>query len=402
MKRALATILAADVAQYSSHMEEHEASTLAHLARLRGLMDPIIVRFNGRIANTAGDSVIAVFESPVEAVEAAIAIQEAHKAYNAGVPERERLRYRIGVNIGDVTIQPNGDVLGGGVNIAARLESVAVPGGICVSENVYEQVDRKLPTTLTKLGEQYVKNLEKPIKVYAIGEASNRMGLRFQTSLTKTMKRPATQLVMVCLALAASVLSVYLLLNIRTPDWATRGDEHGQFKGLTKAQIVAKFDLVTEGHFENSDYYIIRYWGGLTMDVLEELAEALGGHVVTINSPAENAYLYDLSLRKPGHWMVQDISDGSKQVSGPMIGFVQAPGSVEPDQGWQWLDGEKVSYTNWGRGSPGNSKGHQNLAQFRAMGTEPGPFWDDIDDCQDSVIIEVPAGGQRKASAAGG
>ncbi len=398
MKRTLATIFAADIAQYSTHMEEHEASTLSNLVQLRLLMDRIIAEYNGRIANTAGDSVIAVFESPVEAVEAAIKVQEAHKAYNAGVPGRERLRYRIGVNIGDVTIQPNGDVLGGGVNIAARLESVAVPGGICVSENVYDQVDRKLPTTLTKLGEQYLKNLEKPIKVYAIGEASNRMGQRFQTSLTKTMKRPATQLIMVCLAIVASFLSVYLLLNIRTPDWATRGDEHGQFKGLTKEQILRKFDLVTEGHFQNSDYYIIRYWGGLTMDVLDELAQALGGHVVTINSPTENTYLFDLSLQQPGHWMVQDISDGSKQISGPMIGLVQPPGSVEPDQGWQWLDGEKVNYTNWGRGSPSNSKGHQSLAQFRSMGTEPVPYWDDIDDCQDSVIIEVPAAGPEKVT----
>ncbi|QFY62881.1 hypothetical protein FZ934_21275 (plasmid) [Rhizobium grahamii] len=391
MKRTLATILAADVAQYSTHMEAHEASTLAHLAELRERMDPIIAKHNGRIANTAGDSVIAVFESPVEAVEAAIEIQEAHKTYNTGVKEQERLRYRIGINIGDVTIQPNGDVLGAGVNIAARLESVAAPGGICVSENVFEQVDRKLPTTLTKLGEQYVKNLEKPIKVYAIGTGSNGAGRWLQASLVRMLKRPSTQLAIIGLAFAAVMLSLYLFMNIRTPDWATRGNERGQFKGLSKNEILAKFDLVTTGHFENSDYYIIRYWGGLTMDVLEELAEALGGHVVTINSAAENMYLFDLSLKQPGHWMVQDISDGSKQSSGPMIGFVQTPGSVEPDQGWHWLDGERVSFTNWDRGSPGNSKGHQDLAQFRARDANPVPYWDDIDDCQDSVIIEVPA-----------
>ncbi|MBW9054991.1 adenylate/guanylate cyclase domain-containing protein [Rhizobium mesosinicum] len=391
MRRTLATILAADVAQYSSHMEEHETSTLFHLVELRSRMDPLIAKYNGRIANTAGDSIIAVFESPVEAVEAAIEIQEAHKAYNAGVKERERLFYRIGINIGDVTIQQNGDVLGGGVNIAARLESVAVPGGICVSENVYEQVDRKLPTTLTKLGEQYVKNLEKPIKVYAIGPTSNSFGHALQTFLIRTVKRPSMQLTIVSLALVATMLSGYLLLNIRTPDWATRGDEQGQFNGLTKQEILAKFDLVTTGHFQNSDYYIIRYWGGLTMDVLEELADALGGHVVTINSAAENMYLFDLSLQQPGHWMVQDISDGSKQVSGPMIGLVQTPGSVEPGQGWHWLDGETVTFTNWKQGGPENSKGHQNLAQFRANGMTPVPYWDDIDDCQDSVIIEVPA-----------
>lgn len=144
------------------------------------------------------------------------------------------------------------------------------------------------------------------------------------------------------------------------------------------------------GKFENSDYYIIRYSGGLTIDVLENWAEALGGHVATINSAAENMYLFKLSLQRPGHWMVQDITDGSKQISGPMIGFVQSPGSEEPGGGWHWLDGEKVTYTNWKPGGPENAKGHQNFAQFRANGTEPVPVWDDIDDTQGSVIVEVP------------
>ncbi|MBY5565923.1 hypothetical protein HFO55_01430 [Rhizobium leguminosarum] len=81
------------------------------------------------------------------------------------------------------------------------------------------------------------------------------------------------------------------------------------------------------------------------------------------------------------------------QTSGPMIGFVQTPGSVEPDQGWHWIDGEEVTYINWGRGSPGNSDGNQSLAQFRSNTSSPEPIWDDIGNCQDSVIIEVPIKG---------
>ncbi|MGO6966592.1 adenylate/guanylate cyclase domain-containing protein [Rhizobium johnstonii] len=392
MRRTLATIFAADIAQYSTHMEEHEASTLSNLVQLRLLMDPIIAKYNGRIANTAGDSVIAVFESPVEAVQAAIEIQEEHKFFNATVKEGERLHYRIGVNIGDVTVQPNGDVLGAGVNIAARLESIAAPGGICVSENVFDQVDRKIPTTLIKLGEHFVKNLDKPLKVYSIGPTGDSFGHRVQVSGIKLLKRPTTQLSIIALALAACILSIYLVLNLRNPIWASRTPERVSFKSLTKEQLLAKFDLITKGHFETSDYYVIRTWG-INMESLEELARGLGGHVVAIGSAAENMYLFNLSLEQEGHWMVQDIADGTTQTSGPMIGFVQTPGSVEPDQGWHWINGEAVTYINWGRGSPSNSNGNQSLAQFRTNTNAPEPIWDDIGNCQDSVIIEVPVKG---------
>ncbi|MBP2446416.1 hypothetical protein JOH51_003855 [Rhizobium leguminosarum] len=185
-------------------------------------MDAIIRRHEGSIANTAGDSVIAVFDSAVEAVLAAIDIQAAHKTYSETVPPAQRLKYRIGINIGDVTVQPNGDVLGGGVNIAARLESIAQPGGICLTESVFEQVDRKLPTDLKKIGEHYVKNLAKPISVYAISDADESLMALSKRKSAAFIRKPAFLAGLAILTVAAFGASVFLLTQQRTPEWAQR------------------------------------------------------------------------------------------------------------------------------------------------------------------------------------
>ena len=132
MKRKIAAILAADVAGYSRLVAEDEEETLTRLAAFRQVFDDFVGRCGGRIFNTAGDSVMCEFDSAVEAVRAAIDIQEALRTRNRALPPGRRLQFRIGITIGDV-VERGGDLLGDGVNIAARLESLAEPGGICVS-----------------------------------------------------------------------------------------------------------------------------------------------------------------------------------------------------------------------------------------------------------------------------
>jgi class 3 adenylate cyclase len=167
VKRKLATILAADVQGYSRLMGRDEEGTLQTLAGHREVMDAIIARFHGRIANTAGDSVLAEFESPVEGVRAAVEIQEALGARNASLPPERRMQFRIGVNLGDIMVK-DGDLLGDGVNIAARLQSIAEPGGVFISGTVFDQVDGKLNLGIVSIGEQRVKNITKPVRAYRI------------------------------------------------------------------------------------------------------------------------------------------------------------------------------------------------------------------------------------------
>lgn len=172
IERRLAAIFAADVAGYSRLMEMDEVGTLRILTDYRQIMDRLISEHGGRIANTAGDSVLAEFPSAVDAVQCAIDVQYALSQEIQDRHEEPNLRFRIGVHVGDVMVQ-NGDLFGDGVNIAARLQSVADPGGICLSEAAYGYVRKSLPLTFHDLGEQHVKNMEEAIRAFAIGPQSN-------------------------------------------------------------------------------------------------------------------------------------------------------------------------------------------------------------------------------------
>jgi adenylate cyclase len=165
-QRRLAAILAADVVGYSRLMGEDEAGTLARLKSLRReLVQPKITERKGRIVKLMGDGLLAEFPSVVEAVKCAVDIQQDMAAREADVPEERRIRLRIGVNLGDIIVEGS-DIYGDGVNVAARLESLAEPGGICISGKVYEEIGSKLPTAFEDLGEQEVKNIPKPVRVY--------------------------------------------------------------------------------------------------------------------------------------------------------------------------------------------------------------------------------------------
>jgi adenylate cyclase len=165
LERRLVAILAADVAGYSRLMGVDEEGTLATLSDFRLITDRLIADHGGRICGTAGDSILAAFGSALAAVQCAIDIQNELAASNQALDEGRRMQFRIGVNVGDVMVK-EGDIFGDGVNIAARLEGLAEPGGICISRGVHDHVAKKLPYDFEDLGERSVKNIAQPIRVF--------------------------------------------------------------------------------------------------------------------------------------------------------------------------------------------------------------------------------------------
>jgi adenylate cyclase len=166
-QRRLAAILCADVAGYSRLMNADEFGTLRLLNSHREIVERQISQAGGRIANTAGDSILAEFPSAVDAVQCALGIQERIGAVNQEVSEERRVTFRVGVHVGEIMVR-DGDLYGGGVNIAARMEGVARPGSVCLSGSAHEFVHRTLPLTFEDLGPQLVKNLDTPIRAYLV------------------------------------------------------------------------------------------------------------------------------------------------------------------------------------------------------------------------------------------
>ena len=164
--------MAADVAGYSRLMGLDEVGTARTLREHRAVTDALVAKHGGRIVKTTGDGVLLEFSSVVDAVECAVAMQAVMAQRNEGVPQDRCMLFRIGINLGDILIEGE-DILGDGVNVAARLEGIAEPGGICISSSAYEQVRGKVPVEFTDLGEQTLKNIARPIRAYAVGPKAN-------------------------------------------------------------------------------------------------------------------------------------------------------------------------------------------------------------------------------------
>ena len=189
MKRKIAAIFAADIAGYSRLVAEDEEETLRRLASYRQVTDDFIAKYGGRIFNTAGDAVLAEFPSAVEAVRCAIDIQESLRTRNLAYPSSRQMAFRIGITIGDV-VERDGDLLGDGVNIAARLEGLAEVGGICVSRAVHEQVANKLSVQFADIGAQEVTNIPTPVHAYMV--AMRREDGTYGTPQVKKPIKPGT------------------------------------------------------------------------------------------------------------------------------------------------------------------------------------------------------------------
>jgi class 3 adenylate cyclase len=172
VERKLSTILSADVAEFSRLMGEDEEQTLRTFRGHKKVFESLVTMHRGRVFNTAGDAILAEFSSAVEAVRCATDIQSALRTRNDQLPVSRQVRFRIGVNLGDVMIQGQ-DLMGDGVNVAARLQTAAEPGGICISGSVHDQIRNKLSLSFVSLGEKSYKNIQQPVRTFSIVEGES-------------------------------------------------------------------------------------------------------------------------------------------------------------------------------------------------------------------------------------
>jgi class 3 adenylate cyclase len=209
MQRKLTVILASDVAGYSRLVGADEEDTVRRFREAASEFSGLVQAHRGRVFNTAGDAILAEFASAVDATRCAIAIQEANTVRNAAVPVERRILFRIGLAVGDVVVADSGDLLGDAVNIAARLEGIADPGGICASEDVLNHVQSKIPLSATDLGRQSLKNIQRPIRAFKLAPDGQIGGRRIESALKSRGWIPK---MWVWSAAACAVAAVVLLL----------------------------------------------------------------------------------------------------------------------------------------------------------------------------------------------
>jgi adenylate cyclase len=215
--RRLAAILAADVAGYSRLIGADEGGTLRRLRAIRDqLIDPAIAAQHGRLVKTTGDGLLVEFGSVVSALQCATEIQAGMADRNAGVPQDERIEFRMGLNVGDVVVE-DGDIFGDGVNVAARLEPLAEPGGICVSARVREDAAGKLDLPFADRGEQRLKNIGRPVHVYSIGRNTTASDAVHRG--TRPLRSPHKAIPLRSIVVAASIVAASCAQRLETA-WA--------------------------------------------------------------------------------------------------------------------------------------------------------------------------------------
>ncbi len=277
-ERRLTTILAADVVGYSRLMAADEAGTLAQLkVHRKDLIEPKTAEYHGRVVKLMGDGTLMEFGSVVDAVNFAADLQRAVAERNAGVREDRRIAYRIGINIGDVIIDGD-DIYGDGVNIAARLEGLAEPGGICVTRNVYDQVKGKVDTAFEDLGARDVKNIPEPVRVFKVllDVPASDHGVVAALRAKRSLRRPAVAAGLAILIIAAGTT---LWLRPWAPDVEPAAVERMAFPLPDKPSIaVLPFDNLSDD--PEQEYFA----DGMTDDLITDLSKISGLFVIARNS----------------------------------------------------------------------------------------------------------------------
>jgi len=281
MKRRLAAILAADMVGYSRLMGADEEGTIARLRALRAeLIDPSIAKHGGRLVKTTGDGLLVEFPSVVDAARNAVEVQRKMAEYNVGLPQDQRVDFRIGINQGDIVVEGD-DILGDGVNVAARLEGLAEPGGICISERVYSDVRGKLDVGFEDMGEQALKNIAEPVRAYRVLLETEAAG--------KTVAAPARARRLPRPSMALSAATIALLVigvgSIWWRPWAPEVEparpERMAFP-LPDKPSIAVLPFTNMSGDPEQDYFA----EGLTSDLITDLSKVSGLFVIARNSTA--------------------------------------------------------------------------------------------------------------------
>jgi len=304
--RRLTAIFSADVAGYSRLMGQDEAATVNTITHYREIMVDLIAQHRGRVVDSPGDNVLAEFASVVDAAQCAVAVQKEIQSRNMELPEDRKMQFRIGINLGDI-IEEGERIYGDGVNIAARLESLADPGGICISKTAFDHIETKLPLGYEYIGEQSVKNISKPVSAYKVimDPRVTRSGdLSKKVALPPWAKRAAiiAGIVIVTVALAFGIWAHYLTGRLTDP--ATSG----------KASIVVLPFTNMSGDAE-----LEHFSDGITEELIGRLAHVSGLKVISKTS----AFFYKekvVNLQKIGKELkVGNVLEGSVRKSGNKI-----------------------------------------------------------------------------------
>jgi TolB-like protein/class 3 adenylate cyclase len=315
--RRLIAILAADVAGYSRLMGEDEEGTLTRLkAHRRDLVDPKIAEYRGRIVKTTGDGLLVEFGSVVDAVRCAAEIQRGMLDRDRDVAEEQRIRFRIGVNLGDVIVD-GGDIFGDGVNVAARLEALAEPGGVCISHTVRDQIHDKLPYWLDDLGEQFVKNIARPVRAYALSPETV-VGLPPASVFRATKPLPARAMPVMISAAAAAAL---VIAGVSWWIWSTpRPQTESTLAAVSTPQPAPRLSIVVLPFANLSNDPDQQYFAdGITEDLTTDLSRLPNMLVIARNT----AFTYKnkpVDAKQIGRELgVRYLLEGSVQRSGNQV-----------------------------------------------------------------------------------
>ena len=312
-KRKLTAILSADVEGYSRLMGDDEEDTVRTLTSYREVLTTLIQQHNGKVLDSPGDNLLAEFVSVVDAVQCAVAVQKEIKARNDELPENRRMQFRIGINLGDV-IQEDERIYGDGANIAARLEGLSEPGGICISKTAFDQIESKLPYGCEFLGDKPVKNIAKPVGAYRV-LMEPRVTVagkqdREQRSSVRRMSILVGVAAVVVLVIAAGVWQLYM----RQPSIEPASEEKMAYSLPDRPSIIVlPFDNLSK---EPGQDYLV---DGITDQIIIGLSKIPYMFVIA----KESSFSYknkDVQIRRVSEEMgVQYVLEGSVQVSGDRV-----------------------------------------------------------------------------------
>ncbi|MGQ0578987.1 MAG: adenylate/guanylate cyclase domain-containing protein [Betaproteobacteria bacterium] len=305
--RKLSAILSADAAGYSRLMAQNEDATVDTLNAAREVFRQHIQRHAGRLIDTAGDSVLAEFPSVVEALRCASEVQEALRSQSESTPDAQRMQFRIGVNLGDVIEQEDGTIYGDGVNVAARLQALAEPGGICISGTAFDQVEGKLPLQFKFTGEQQVKNIAKPVRVYRVRKEGELETPSPRGSRLRKWRWPAL--------IALVLLGAITVVGLWRSGYLSRASPEDPILAMPKGASIAVLPFTNLSGDPGQDYFS----DGLTEQLITALARYRALYVIARNSTFQYKG-QSVDVRKVGRELgARYVLEGSVSRSGKTL-----------------------------------------------------------------------------------